>query len=356
MKWIFKNGEFTPLKLEHGLILVLGICMVCFSDSVYTGLPSVGKLIILIIFLGLLIGIAPVAMPTFRSKFRQVVVAGFASALLDSFIVLMQLKNFKTTQEREEERIKFLVLCTFSALIGGLCLWFGEAYAAGLFQNDGRTGFLSALYIIPPVIIFLVILGWLGNRLKIDIELGYSKQNKRDVLEFFAGIILLIVTHNPLICLGWLLIYSAVTRQENHLLDSWKHHTEVNVMLVLIIALVGGEWLVSHIIEPSGFGSGEFLPIIPAGIQAVLWGPLYEDPSVHFWIRVCTLSTGAMLLPISSLVGVMLFTTGRQWWIYAKYSFPLAAVWFVIFRGWIWLTLDTPIGIFLEQWAHMGRH
>jgi len=50
----------------------------------------------------------------------------------------------------------------------------------------------------------------------------------------------------------------------------------------------------------------------------------------------------------------MLFKSPKQWVMYCKYSFPYAVLWYVIMRGWIWLTLESPIGVFLETWAHSG--
>ncbi len=359
--------ELTPLKMEHILLFLTGIAIVAFRTN-YQSMGGVAQVITLVIYLGLLVGIAPVPMPVFRKKFWQVFFAGAISSVLDSFIVLKQMKALRTVetgqdartvmeapedQETEGERAKLLALGTMSAIIGGLMIWFGEVYAAGLFNNDGRTGAFSALYIVPPAVMLLCVLGLHASLLKIDVVPNKAQKAKtRDVLEFSVGILLLLLTHNPLLCLGVLVIYAVLTRQDDHLLDAWKEETEVSVMLVLIIAWISGSWLVRDIISPLGLGIGAVAPIIPAGIQAVLWGPLYEDPSVHFWVRVTTLSTGALLLPISSLVGVMLYRTPRQWMAYMKYSIPYAVFWFCLMHAWMWLTLDSWVGRLLESCAH----
>lgn len=293
--------------------------------------------------------------------------AGLISGVLDSFIVLEQCKRLRTVerdQDRNEVmqqsrnqtvegvRATFLALLMMAALIGGLIMWFGEVYAAGVYLNDKRTGILSALYVVPPVLVFLSILGWHASRLPIEIVPNLSaKTTIRDIWEFSAGVIALLVLHNPLICLGGLLVYAVLTRQDDHLLDVWKFHTEVNVMLVLLLALVAGRWLVDTVIAPLGLHEGELAPIIPASVQAVLWGPLYTDASVHFWIRITTLSTGALLFPVSSLVGVMLFRSRRQWLAYIRWSVLYATLWYLLMRSWIWLTLETTLGHFLEHWA-----
>jgi len=368
---VIAKGELTTLKLEHILIFVLGVGIITFGQQAYESISQVPKVIVLIIFLGSLVGIAHVGIPVFKTIFWQVVFAGLVSAVLDSFIVLLQMVHLRTVevgQMRDEimsltgvqpvegERAKLLTLMTISAIVGGLNLWFGEAYAAGVFINDGRTSILSALYIVPPVLLFLGILGLYAQKtIHLEVVPNHSvHSSKRDVIEFAVGIGSLLLFHNPLLCLGGLLIYAVVTRQDDHLIEVWKFHTEVNVMLVLIIAWVGGAWLVSQIIEPLSLNEGIWKPIIPAAIQSVLWGPLYEDPSVNFWIKIATISTGALLLPISSLVGVMLFRTPKQWLAYCKYSFATAILWYAILIGWIYLTYSTPTGHFLEQWAHTG--
>lgn len=368
---LFAKGGLNELKLEHLLLGILGAVLIGFQ-GLYHAVSPVGQVIILIVYLGLLLGVAPLNMPIFRTPGRQVVFAGIVSGVLDSYIVLDQVKRVRTVepgqneevvrtqkenQETEGVRAQFLALVMMAALIGGLIVWFGEAYAAGLFNNDKRTGALSALYVVPPVLVFLGILGLRANQLPIKVVKREGQATKwRDLIEFVVGIVLLLITHNPMICLGALLVYAVVTRQDEHLLHVLRQETEMNVMLVLFIAFVAGDKL-SSIITGFGLGTGTILPIIPAAIQAVLWGPIYSDPSVHFWMRITTLSSGALLLPVSSLVGVMLFKKASLWGTYMKYSIPYAVLWYCIMRVWIWLTLDSALGRFLEQWAYTdGSH
>jgi len=366
VKNVLKHG-LTPLRLEHVLLLILGVSILVFTRDVYENAHPVVQVIILIAYLGSLVGIAPIPLPVFKRKFWQIVFTGLLSGVLDSYIVLEQSKKLRTVeagqseeevarqtenQHTEGERAKLLVLMTLAALIGGLIIWFGEVYAAGLFLHDGRTSILSALYILPPVLVFLAILGFHAEKLSVDVVRNKSiKSSWIQFAEFASGIMLLLVTDNPLFAIGILMVYAVLTRQDDELFSVWRHNTEISVMLVLLLALVAGGWLVSSVIEPIGLGQGAYLPIIPAGVQAVLWGPLYTDSTVHFWIRIATLSTGALLLPISSLVGVMLFKTKKQWLLYMRYSFMYSAIWYGLFRVYIWLTLETQVGTFLEQWA-----
>lgn len=378
LAFISKDG-MTVAELQHWLLLILGVFLVGLGGAQYEAMGNVLKVLVLIVYLGALIGVAPVALPIFRITknpiFNQCFWRGLNSAYLDSYIVLEETKELKTCEAGQDlatiaaiegeqdtgtgERAKLLSVITINAIIGGLVLWFGEVYAAPLYQSHDRTGWLSALYIVPPVLIFLTITSAIAAKY-INIQIvetkGHHKGTKRDLVEFAIGIVALLFTHNPLVCLGALMIYSFITRQDHQLLDVIVHKAEINVMIVLFIAMAGGMWLIQNVIAPAGFATGEFAPIIPSGVQAVLWGALYSDPDVTFWIQMTNLSTGALFLPISSLVGVMLFRTWAQWKVYMRYSFAAAGLWYGIMRLWIWATLETPVGEFLDQWAKAGGH
>jgi hypothetical protein len=368
-----KNQKgFTSLKLEHFFLLGLGIALFATADTYYHEASPVLQVIFLIFYLGSLVGISPIPMPAFKSNFKMLFFAGVSSGLLDSYIVLDQCRKLKTVEDGQDEaeimaieglqliegvRSKLIYLMTQAALIGGLIIWFGEVFAAPVYNYDGRTGLLSALYIVPPVFLFLTILGLFANRLPIKviprIPTPWERQQRvRNFLEFAIGITMLLVTHNALMCLGLLMIYTSITRQDDNLLSNWKHHTEVSVMLVLFLALTVGDYAMTMLIEPLGLASGEFAPLIPSAIQAVFFGALYDDPTTHLWIKITLASTGAQLTPVSSLVGVMVATTKQNWKDYMKYSVPSAILWFTIMRTYIYFTLETPFGNWLDHWAH----
>lgn len=347
---VFKQSFRTAPELVHVLVGLLGLALV-FSGGEYHHLGVPTQIFILIIYLTFLVGIAPIPMPTFSTNFRQVVYVGLISSVLDSFVLLAQLKKMRATKN-DETRIKLLALFTISALIGGLCIWFGEVYAAGLFTNDGRTGIASALFIVPPVLVFLSVLGWHANKLGVTLERGRHRPSKVNLYEFVGGVALLLYTHDPIVCTGVLLIYATITGQQGHLFDQvLKNQIEWPIIVVIILAMAKGDWLVQQVFLPLGIATGDWA-IIPSAVQAVLWGPLYKDPGVHFWVRLANLSTGAMILPISSLVGVMLFKTPREWVLYLRYSIPYAVLWFGLMRGWIYIALESPVGELLERFTH----
>lgn len=352
---IFHAGKRSGDMLSM-LILALAAC--CgFSGDTYERMSTAGQVFVLVIYLTLLVGITKLQMPVFKSNFMQTMYISIVSGVLDSFVLLAQVKKLRTVNKEGKDdevgRMRIFAIFTIGAIIGGLWLWFGEVYAAGLYASDGRTGVFSALFVLPPVLLFSCMLGLLaemhGTKL---VESVHHKFDLRNVVEFVVGVVLLLTTHNAMICIGVILFYAWLTDQTSHLFDEvMKNEIEWAVIMVLIIAILKGEWLVQNFFLPLGLATGEYAPIVPSAVQAVLWGPLYNDESVHFWIRLTNLSVGAGLLPISSLVGVMIFKKVAHWKIYLQYSMPLMTLWWCIMRGWIWLALESPVGHLLERYT-----
>ncbi len=352
---VFHAGKRSGDMLSV-LILALAACCI-FSGGTHERMSTAGQVFVLVIYLTLLVGITKLQMPVFKSNFAQTMYISMVSGVLDSFVLLAQVKKLRTVNKEEKDdevgRMRLFSIFTIGAIVGGLWLWFGEVYAAGLYASDGRTGVFSALFVLPPVLLFSCILGLLaqmhGTKL---VESVHHKFDPRNVAEFVVGVALLLTTHNAMICIGVILFYAWLTNQTSHLFDEvMKNEIEWAVIMVLIIAILKGEWLVQNFFLPLGLATGEYAPIVPSAVQAVLWGPLYEDPSVHFWIRLTNLSVGAGLLPISSLVGVMIFKKVSHWKIYLQYSIPLMTLWWCTMRSWIWLALESPVGHFLERYA-----
>jgi len=146
------------------------------------------------------------------------------------------------------------------------------------------------------------------------------------------------VTHNALLCLGLLLLYSFVTGQGEDLIDVMKTETEVGVMLLLVFAA-----FVAGPVEPYMASWSGWWAFVPCTINGVLTGAIFPA-SGDVWFDAHILSTAVLLTPISSLVGVMLFKSASDWWRYCKLAIPLAVVWFVLYGAWFhgpWRALES---------------
>lgn len=81
---------------------------------------------------------------------------------------------------------------------------------------------------------------------------------------------------------------------------------------------------------------------VPATINGVFTGAMYPANG-DVWREVAVLSTAVLVTPVSSLVGIMLFKTRREWAAYVRLSLPIAAAWCLIVVGWfvfVWPLLD----------------
>lgn len=334
----------TVWNLETLFLGIVGAAMIWQRD-VSHHLTIVQETIVLVIFLGGLMGITRIPFPsTFAGRpiplWAYPLISGGISGFMDSFLVLL-LVGAARLDGSKEDQFAFKAYNMIAALIGGLTLYFGEVYMLPLALKYGMREWYSMLPIVPPVLVFLLLLAFLANRLQVRVlgmktmdgnGNGHTKKAHADwfdYVEFSIAIVVLLVTHNALLCLGVLLLYSFVTGQGEDLIDVMKTETEVGVMLLLVFAA-----FVAGPIEPY---MATYFPgwwaFIPSTINGVLTGAIYPA-SGDVWFDAHILSTAVLLTPISSLVGVMLFKTASEWWRYCKMAVPLAIVWFVLCGAW----------------------
>lgn len=312
--------------------------------------------IVLVIFLAGLMGITRIPMPT---KYwggpikvgAYPPLCGLISGFMDSFLVLLLLKSMKMSGERRDQQ-RFLIYCMVAALIGGLITYFGEVYMLPLALKYQMREWHSMLPIVPPILIFLGILWALARRLPLSVTgMGANwetngdseitnddhhtthdvRQNgglKEDYLEFIGFIGLLLIFHNPLFCLGSLLLYASVTGQGHQLIKVVLLEMEVTVMLLLLLATLVAQPVSPFIQDWSGYWA-----FIPSTLNAVLTGAIFPA-SGDVWKDTVILSTAALMTPLSSLVGVMLFKSIKEWGFYCRVAIPLAAVWAALCATW----------------------
>lgn len=336
--------------LETFFLALVGIGMIYVSLN-GLNVSVINETIILVIFLGGLMGITRIPFPQ-KLFGRRIaiglypVISGLISGVMDSFLVLLLLKGAKLRGENKEQTL-FLTLNMVAALIGGLTLYFGEVYWLPQALRYDMRYWHSMIPVWPPIFVFLGFLGYLAGKLKIEVsglgaldgELSHRKTvaDRWDYIEFFTGLGLLLVFHNTLLCLGVLLLYASLTGQGEDLIEVMKIETEVAVMLLLVLAA-----LVAAPVAPLMQHFTGWMAFIPSVINGVLTGALYPATG-QVWQEMLVLSTGVLITPVSSLVGVMLFKNWAEWGLYIKHSLLLAAVWFLLCAGWlgiIWPTIE----------------
>lgn len=330
-------------NLETAFLGLVGAAMI-WQREISHHLNVVQETIVLVIFLGGLMGITRIPFPT-KIGGRRIplwaypLISGGISGFMDSFLVLLLVGAAKL-EGPDVDQFKFRAYNMIAALIGGLTLYFGEVYMLPLALKYGMRDWYSMLPIVPPVVVFLSLLAVLVGRLHVRVvgmksmDNGNGHHPKKvhadwgDYVEFGIAIAVLLVMHNALLCLGLLLLYSFITGQGEDLIDVLKTETEVGVMLLLVFAA-----FVAGPIEPYMAQWSGWWAFVPSVINGVLTGAVFPT-SGDVWMDAHILSTAVLVTPISSLVGVMLFKTVLDWRRYILLALPLTLVWFLLCGAW----------------------
>ena len=138
------------------------------------------------------------------------------------------------------------------------------------------------------------------------VESAQSKRKVENIIEFVIGIGIILFTHNPVLALGILFVYAFVSGQGEDLLHVIRTETEMSVMLLLFAA-----WLIFDQVQPLLEIFTGMHAIWPSMVNAVFSGALLPAGG-DVWMEIMMISAGALFLPISSLVGVMLFKTAKE--------------------------------------------
>lgn len=332
-------------NLETFLIGAVGVAMIILRDNVHS-FNVVQETIVLVLFLGALLGITRIPLP-YKIGGQAIplwafpLLCGLISGFMDSFLVLLLVAAARLDGPARDQ-FKFRAYCMIAALIGGLITYFGEVYMLPLALRYGMRDWYSMLPVLPPVLVFLGVLGVFTNRLDIQVvgaksietveegRTGKTTADLFDYCEFAVAIGILLVTRNALLCLGVLFLYSSVTGQGEDLVDAIKTKIEIAVILLLVFAA-----FIASPIEPHMNYFSGWLAFIPSTINGVLTGAIFPV-SGNMWKDTHVLSTAVLITPISSLVGVMLFKTLKQWRSYIAISIPLAMTWFMIYGAWFY--------------------
>lgn len=332
------KGVHRVWGLETHFLGLLGVALVYIALWNHPTLNVVQDTIVLVVFLGGILGVAPISLPNMSNKkFLYPIVAGLLSAFMDSFLVLLMIVALPLGGPLKDQ-LRFKAYCTLAALIGGLLVYFGEVFALPHYLKYDMRSITDGIPLIPPVFLFLGVLAFLTDRLKVTVAAkeahpfeGAPQSRKKkieNIIEFVLAIILLLATHNALLCLGVLFVYASLSGQGEDLINVMKTETEVGVMLLLMMA-----WVLYEPLQPVFAQFTGYKLLLPSMVNAVFTGAMAVKGG-DVWQEIVLISAGALFLPISSLVGVMVFKTGSEWLEYVKVSVPLMILWLILGLGW----------------------
>lgn len=243
---------------------------------------------------------------------------GHVSLFFDSFAVVLLLNSIQITGlpvgrfTPKFNAFAFKVIAAFLALTVGGAFYLGELWGLPYYISSGMDNPTAGLPLMLVVTPYAALVSWIAAKMfpvKLE-EVKFDKAQIIGSLEITAALLLVIITHRPILCIGILLVYASVTRRLNHLLEKTLHEIEEGagsalglILAALVIQQIPGtqEWLQSHLHGPWIFVlamiSSPFAgAMVPAATNSA---EFYENLS---WIMV-----GAPMFVSSSLVAIVVF-------------------------------------------------
>lgn len=276
------------------------------------------------LFLTVLVAFCGFKMPVFftRSPFwgtvSLIVFCGHISLLFDSFAVVLLLNEgvlfSVVVGSAFSQRFKVFVIkvaAAVCALTVGGAFWIGELWGLPYYITNQMTGVLDGLPLLvvltPFNIAVALLFAWLFP-VKVE-PVEFDTQQKIAAFEFVTGLVLLIITHEPLFCLGVLLTYVALTgkmvylyRELVHEFTSGTHNAIFLVVFMVLLFDAGYAQMVQSYLEGWILGIAAVISSPAAGGLAPPAKDLYG-----FYVGLSWLMLGAPMFVFSSLVAMIVF-------------------------------------------------
>ncbi|MDP4011227.1 MAG: hypothetical protein Q8P72_03295 [Candidatus Roizmanbacteria bacterium] len=275
------------------------------------------------LFLTFLVGYVQFSYPTmFTSRPRLAIfalcfLAGHISLFFDSFAVILLFSTLTFNSLARSKSGAFNAfsvksIAAFNALTVGGGFYLGELWGLPYYISshmDFPIAGLPLLIVLTPYCALTSFYAAKQFPVKVD-KVPFDRQQMIKAVEFAAFLILLIWTHSPFLCIGLLLMYSAIRGKtqillHNGLLEIREGAASALSLIVaaLIIQQIPGtqEWIAVHV-------HGPWIMLL-AAVSSPFAGamvPGVSDPS-QFYLNLTWIMLGAPLLVSSSLVAIVVF-------------------------------------------------
>lgn len=283
---------------------------------------AVAETLIVAVYLTMLVAYVGFKMPVFAasnpkwSTFWLVVFSGHISLLFDSFAVVLLLATgitFIPLQGVKNNFNQFAVkaIAAFNALTVGGGFYLGELWGLPWFITNGQANIWAGFPILIAATPVSIILGFFAAQMfPVRMEkVAFDAKQIRATLEFVVGLLVIIISHSPILSIGVLLFYTGLCRRTDDLIGATLHELKDGAMTAL--GLIGVAWVLlqagyAGYIQPYLEGKGMFFG---AAISSPFAGAM--APAVYtlekFYYGLAYLMLGAPLFVFSSLVAIMVF-------------------------------------------------
>lgn len=323
-----KHKKENLLSTEQVVIgFLLGVFMVYWAgqallNGTHLVQSPVVETLLVAVYLTMLLAYAQVKIPVFfaenhrLSTFTLVVLCGHVSLFFDSFavvlllstgIVFVPLKGMKNTFNQ----FMVKVVCAFCALTVGGGFYLGELWGLPWFISNGLADPLAGLpmlVILTPFCVLLGVIAAVFTPVKMEAT-HFSAIQVRGIVVFVVGLLLIIITHSPYLCIGVLLLYAAVSRKTMFLIEAFTHELKdgaLNAIGLIMIACLIIEAGLGEYIQPHLKGFGLFFA---AAVSSPFAGAIAAPvENLHdFYVGLSLLMLGAPMFVFSSLVAIVVF-------------------------------------------------
>lgn len=308
-----------PLEIKVWLTIFSGLLFLYLGTREEKLIQNtVGETLVIVIYLTLLVGFTNLKMPIFfasrprLSTFALITFSGHISLLFDSFAVILLLAKgiqYYPFKDGEDTFNQFMVKSSamFTALTVGGAFYLGELWGLPWYlahNQDTLLSGLSLLIVFTPVCLAIATFVAFSFPVKIK-KVGFDKKQAFAMTEFIGGLAILIFTHDAILSLGSLIIYTLLRGKVLELINAGLH--EVKDGALIPIGLIAGALVLNLL----GVDTWLNLTGYQVGIVSALSSPLAGaiaipvDNLEEFYFVLLALSVGAATFSFSSLVGIL---------------------------------------------------
>jgi len=309
-----------------GIILgyLLGIVLIIWAGGAYINHEylidtPVAETLWVAVYLTAVVAYCGFKMPIFAagsafwSTFLLIVFCGHISLFFDSFAVVLLLATGITfTGGSRYNQFVVKVAAAFTALTVGGGFYLGELWGLPYYISSGldnwKAGFPLLIVLTPYSLIIAAIVARCC-----PVTMQPTKLDSTQIqaaIEFTLALLLIIVTHSPFLCLGVLLVYTAIRKKTIHLVQQMAHEIQDGaqnalglILLAVIIQAAGWAPFIQPLLEGVGLFIGAFISSPFAGAMVAPAANLAE-----FYQNISIIMLGAPFFVFSSLVAIVVFT------------------------------------------------
>ena len=310
----FVSAEAAILGVLLGAVLIIwGIMAPPHFDAIAETLLTALYLTAAVAFVS-----ASFKLPTFFTKspfwsvVAMVVFCGVISLFFDSFAVVLLLGTVGVVGNKFNT-FAFKAVAAVSALTVGGCFYLGELWGLPYYISSGLDNPTAGLPLLVVMLPFAFIIGAVvAKTAPVNLEpTEYTKEQLQGAGEITVLLLAIILTHQPLACLGGLLLYAAITGRIDHLIDAFLHELKEGafsalglIMVALALQALPGmvEWTADQLSE------GWKVFVLAMASSPLAGAMLPPAETIHeFFVNLSYVMLGAPVLVSSSLVAIVVF-------------------------------------------------